>query len=94
MENLDFHKKISEDKNSRPILGNYTLSELIEKRGKTQERIKELEEQSDTLTEIEYKNKFDASSEDSNFVKEVEIINLNLFIEDIDSEIKRRELLN
>lgn len=94
MENLDFHKKISEDKNSRPILGNYTISELIQKRNASKERMTQLEEQSDTLTEIEYKNKFEASAEDSDFVKEVEIVNLKMSIDDIDAELKRRELLN
>ena len=94
MENLELHKKISEEKNSRPLLGNKTVFELIENRKKYEERIKKLEEQSDTLTEVEYKNKFDANSEDADFIKGVEIVNLELSIKDIDSELKRRELLN
>ncbi len=94
MENLELHKKISEEQKNHALFGNYSVPELIENRKKYEERIAQLEEQSDTLTEIEYKNKFEASAEDSDFVKEVEIVNLKMSIDDIDAELKRRELLN
>jgi len=94
MENLEFHKKISEEKNPKQLFGNLKVSELTELKEKFKEKVNKLEEQSDTLTEIEYKNKFEAGSEDSHFIKEVEILNLKMSIDDIDYELKRRELLN
>ncbi len=94
MENLELHKKIAEEQRSRMPYGNYTVPELLDQKNKNQERINTLRDQSDTLTEIEYKSRFEAGAEDAGLIKEVEIVNLQLDIEEIDKELKRRELLN